>query len=188
VLLLDFEACDYLNAGRMAGQSNSKNETEFGSVVVKLPQWPSLRAELEQMGEAHGAKFTDADMTQMKHWGRNQTDFRQYVWNAIVVSLTTARALNASIVEPLLALFPDAHISNYAHKYVTSRDPLPFKLQLWLSRHYIFLMFTAVVLDSYHVAGPGLRTERCWMLQLGPQLQRRTSLSGLRWQPCRYTR
>ena len=124
VLLLDFEACDYLNAGRMAGQSNSKNETEFGSAIVTLPQWPSLRAELEHMGEAHGAKFTDADMAQMKDWGRNQTDFRQYVWNAVVVSLTTARALNSSIAEPMLALFPGARISNYAHKYVTSHDPL----------------------------------------------------------------
>ena len=124
VLLLDFEACDYLNAGRMAGQSNSKNETEFGSEIVKQAQWPSLRAELEQLGEAHGAKFTDTDMAQMKDWGRNQTDFRQYVWNAVVVSLTTARALNSSIVEPMLALFPDAHISNYAHKYVPSCDAL----------------------------------------------------------------
>jgi hypothetical protein len=114
VVLLDFEACDYMNAGRMATQSNAKNETEFGRTVVKLPNWPALRQELEQMGEPHGATFADADMAQMKRWGQNQTDFRVYVWNAVVVSLTTARALNASIVEPILALYPDAHISNYA--------------------------------------------------------------------------
>ena len=35
----------------------------------------------------------------------------------MVVSLTTARALNASIAEPVLGLFPEVHISNYAHNY-----------------------------------------------------------------------
>lgn len=117
VLLLDFESCDYLNAGRMASQSNSMNETEFGSAIVKLPQWPALRQELETIGAPHGATFADDDMAQMKQWGNNQTDFRQYVWNAVVVSLATARALNTSIVEPVLELYPDAHISNYAHNY-----------------------------------------------------------------------
>jgi hypothetical protein len=117
VVLLDFEACDYLNAGRMATQQNSMGQSNFGSEIVKMSQWPSLRAELEALGKVHGVSFSDSDMAEMKSWGQNQTDFRQYVWNAVVVSLTTARALNSSIAEPILALFPNAHISNYAHNY-----------------------------------------------------------------------
>ena len=114
VLLLDFEACDYLNAGRMGGQSNSLNQTRFGQAVVKMPQWPGLQEELTEMGREFGATFSNQDMDDMAHWGQNQSDFRQYVWNAVVVSLSTARALNTSVVEPILSLYPDAHISNCA--------------------------------------------------------------------------
>lgn len=69
VMLLDFGACDYLNAGRMAGQQNDRNQSNFGVELVKMPQWPALRAELTAMGKPHGASFTDADMAEMKTWG-----------------------------------------------------------------------------------------------------------------------
>jgi hypothetical protein len=124
VVLLDFEGCDYLNAGRMAAQRNHANQSKFGTTIVSMPGWPALKAELEEMGAAFGATFSDADLGEMKTWGRDQRDFRQYVWNAVVVSLTTARALNASVVEPIRALYPDVHISNYAHNYHTAGSGL----------------------------------------------------------------
>ena len=75
-VLLDLEACDYLNAGRSAHQRNAKNETSFGAAVVKMPQWPALRTRLESVGAPFGARFSDADMAEMATWRANQTDMR----------------------------------------------------------------------------------------------------------------
>jgi hypothetical protein len=120
VMLLDFESLDYLNAGRMGRQRNAHNESNFGREIVSLEQWPALRTELEQAGKPFGASFSDADMAEMATWQDNQTDFRAYVWDAVVVSLRTATALNTSVFEPLLHLFPDVVLSNYAHNYHAS--------------------------------------------------------------------
>ena len=96
----------------MANQKNPLNRTEFGKEIVKMPQWAKLRQELSEMGKVYDATFTNADMAEMHKWGQNQSDLRQYVWNAVVVSLVTGRALNASVVQPILELFPSAQISN----------------------------------------------------------------------------
>ena len=112
VVLLDLEACDYLNAGRSAHQKNGLNETDFGKSVVKMPQWPALRKRLDAAGAQFGAQFSDADMMDMKTWRNNQSDFRAYVWDSVVVSERTAEGLNASIAAPIMKLFPEAIISN----------------------------------------------------------------------------
>ena len=127
VVLLDLEACDYLNAGRMAMQVNSQNQTGFGAEVVTMAAWPALRQELEVLGKPYGASFSDDDMAAMAHWRENQTDFRAYVWDAVVVSHRTARALNESIAAPIIRLFPSVKISNYAHNYYSppTRDDPP---------------------------------------------------------------
>ena len=99
-VLLDLEACDYLNAGRsvthtdisgawlccsgdlsiyscgQAHQKNAKNESNFGASVVKMAQWPALRKHLEAVGAPFGARFSDEDMAEMKTWRTNQTDMR----------------------------------------------------------------------------------------------------------------
>lgn len=111
-VLLDLEACDYLNAGRSAHQKNARNETNFGSSIVQMPQWPALRKRLEAAGAPFGAHFSNADMAEMQMWRANQSDFRAYVWDSVVVSERTAEGLNASIATPILQLFPEAVISN----------------------------------------------------------------------------
>ena len=73
------------------------------------------------------ATMADDDMAAMPHWRENQTDFRAYVWDAVVVSHRTARALNESIAAPIIRLFPSVKISNYAHNYYSppTRDDPP---------------------------------------------------------------
>ena len=83
---------------RSAHQKNAKNESNFGVSLVKMPQWPALRKRLECVGAQFGARFSDADLAEMKTWRANQIDMRAYVWDSMVVSERTAAGLNAATI------------------------------------------------------------------------------------------